>query len=71
MSHIPGARSIPLAELRRRLPNCLCTEVVALAGDHGVMTIDAVGYCARGRAHRMELGVADWHARGWRIERGA
>jgi len=73
--HIPDARSIPLAELKKRLAELpRDREVVAYCrGPYCVMAIDAVellrkkGY----RAHRMELGVADWHARGWRIEKGA
>lgn len=73
--HVPGARSIPLAELKKRLAELpRHREVVAYCrGPYCVMAIDAVellrkrGY----RAHRMELGVADWHARGWRIEKGA
>jgi rhodanese-related sulfurtransferase len=73
--HGPGARSIPLAELRKRLTELpRHREVVAYCrGPYCVMAIDAVellrkkGY----RAHRMELGVADWHARGWRLEKGA
>ena len=73
--HIPGARSIPLAELKKRLAELpRHRDVVAYCrGPYCVMAIDAVellrkkGY----RAHRLELGVADWHARGWRIEKGA
>ena len=73
--HVPGARSIPLAELKNRLAELpRHREVVAYCrGPYCVMAIDAVellrkkGY----RAHRMELGVTDWHARGWRIEKGA
>ena len=73
--HIPGARSIPLAAINKRLAELpKHREVVAYCrGPYCVMAVDAVellrkrGY----RAHRMELGVADWHARGWRVEKGA
>ena len=73
--HIPGARSIPLADLRKRLAELpRRRDVVAYCrGPYCVMAIDAVellrkkGY----RAHRLELGVTDWHAHGWRIEKGA
>ena len=73
--HIPGAHSIPLAALRKRLAELpRRREVVAYCrGPYCVMAIDAVellrkrGY----RAHRMELGVVDWRARGWAIEKGA
>jgi rhodanese-related sulfurtransferase len=73
--HIPRARSIPLAELKKRLAELpKHRDIVAYCrGPYCVMAIDAVellrkkGY----RAHRMELGVTDWRARGWRIEKGA
>lgn len=71
--HIPGARSIPLAELRRRaaeLPRS--REIVAYCrGPHCVMAIEAVEWlCRQGfRARRMEQGVMDWRARGWRLEK--
>ncbi len=71
--HIPGALSIPVAELKARLDELSRRhEVVAYCrGPYCVMAIEAVeilrkkGY----RAHRMEQGVADWRARGWRVER--
>jgi rhodanese-related sulfurtransferase/DNA-binding transcriptional ArsR family regulator len=69
--HIPGARSIPVGELAARLkeiPRDL--EVVAYCrGPYCVMALHAVDLL-RGkgfRAHRMEQGVADWRARGWRV----
>ena len=69
--HIPGALSIPVGELEAR-PDELPPrrEVVAYCrGPYCVMAIEAVerlrahGY----RAHRLEQGVADWRARGWRV----
>lgn len=69
--HIPGARSIPVGELAARLKEIpKDREVVAYCrGPYCVMAVEAVellrgkGY----RAHRMEHGVADWRARGWRV----
>lgn len=73
--HIPGAVSIPIGELKARLKELpKGKEIVAYCrGPYCVMSIDAVellrnrGY----RAVRMEQGVLDWRARGWRIESGA
>ncbi len=73
--HLPGARSIPLAELKKRLAELpKHREIVAYCrGPYCVMAIDAVALLRKKgyRAHRMELGVTDWHAHGWRIEKGA
>jgi rhodanese-related sulfurtransferase len=70
--HIPGALSVPLPELKKRLAELpKGREVVAYCrGPYCVMAIEAVGLLRkRGfRAHRMEQGVADWRARGWRVE---
>jgi rhodanese-related sulfurtransferase len=69
--HIPGARSVPISELQDRLhelPKDL--DVVAYCrGPYCVMAADAVNLLRRQgfKAHRMELGVADWRARGWRV----
>ena len=69
--HIPGALSIPLADLKTRLRDVpKDREVVAYCrGPYCVMAVDAVTLLReRGfRAHRLEQGVADWRARGWRI----
>lgn len=69
--HIPGARSIPLGELTARLKEIpRKREVVAYCrGPYCVMAVEAVQLLrSKGfRAHRMEQGVADWRARGWRI----
>jgi rhodanese-related sulfurtransferase len=69
--HIPGARSIPVTELAERLQEVpKDREVVAYCrGPYCVMAIEAVELLRRKgfRAHRMEQGVADWRARGWRI----
>ena len=71
--HIPGALSIPLAELKARLADVpKGQEVVAYCrGPYCVMAVEAVTLLRKKgfRASRMELGVVDWRARGWRIER--
>ncbi len=70
--HIPGALSIPVGELKARLKELPKNrEVVAYCrGPYCVMAVEAVellrkkGY----RAQRMEQGMVDWRARGWRVE---
>lgn len=70
--HIPGAVSVPLAELERRfadLPHD--REIVAYCrGPYCVMAVEAVeALRARGfKAVRMEEGVPDWRARGLPVE---
>ena len=73
--HIPGARSIPVADLKRRLRELpRRREVVAYCrGPFCVFAHDAVavlreqGY----RARRAEHGLPDWRAAGLPVERGA
>ncbi|MFW6066920.1 MAG: ArsR/SmtB family transcription factor [Myxococcota bacterium] len=71
--HIPGALSVPVGELEARLEELPAgREVIAYCrGPYCVMAMEAVDLLRkRGfQAHRMEEGVADWRARGWRIER--
>lgn len=70
--HIPGALSIPVSELKARLGELpKRREVVAYCrGPYCVMAVEAVELLRKKgfRAHRMEQGVADWRARGWRVE---
>lgn len=70
--HIPGALSVPLSELKKRLAELPKNrEVVAYCrGPYCVMAIDAVELLRKKgfKAHRMEQGVTDWRARGWRVE---
>jgi len=70
--HIPGALSVPLAELERRLSELpRRREVVAYCrGPYCVLAIEAVARLrARGyRASRLEAGVPDWRARGYPVE---
>ncbi|MDO8678601.1 MAG: metalloregulator ArsR/SmtB family transcription factor [Acidobacteriota bacterium] len=69
--HIPGAISIPLTDLKKRLRELpKSREIVAYCrGPYCVMATDAVAMLrARGyRAHAIEQGVTEWRARGWRI----
>lgn len=73
-AHIPGAISVPLAGLRKRvgtLPRR--RDIVAYCrGPYCVMALDAVDLLRRKgfRAHRMEHGVPEWRAQGWRVETG-
>lgn len=73
--HLPGALSIPVGELEARLKEIpKSREVVAYCrGPYCVMALDAVDVLrTKGfTAHRLEQGIADWRARGWRLERGA
>src|SRR5262249_36474736 len=71
--HIPGAISIPLTELKARLTELpKDRDIVAYCrGPYCVMAVEAVELLRRNGlpAHRMEQGVVDWRARGWRVER--
>jgi rhodanese-related sulfurtransferase len=62
--HIPGALSVPLPELKRRLAELpKSREIVAYCrGPYCVMALDAVDLLRKKgyRAHRMEQGVVDW-----------
>jgi rhodanese-related sulfurtransferase/DNA-binding transcriptional ArsR family regulator len=72
--HLPGALSVPLAELERRLAELpRRREVVAYCrGPYCVLAIEAVARLrTRGyRASRLEAGVPDWRARGYPVETG-
>jgi rhodanese-related sulfurtransferase len=70
--HIPGAISLPLADLKRGLGDLRKgRDVVAYCrGPYCVMALDAVDVLRRKgfRAHRMEQGVLEWRALGGRVE---
>jgi rhodanese-related sulfurtransferase/DNA-binding transcriptional ArsR family regulator len=72
--HIPGAISVPIAELTTRVNEFRKRrDVVAYCrGPYCVMALDAVDLLRRKgfRAQRLEQGVAEWRARGWRVESG-
>jgi rhodanese-related sulfurtransferase len=71
-AHIPGAISVPVGELKARLNDLpKRREIVAYCrGPYCVMAIEAVELLRKKgfKAHRMEQGVVDWRARGWRLE---
>jgi len=73
-AHIPGALSLPLSDLPKRVGELRKRrDVVAYCrGPYCVMALDAVDLLRRKgfRAHRLEHGVAEWRAHGWRIESG-
>ncbi|OLZ50159.1 ArsR/SmtB family transcription factor [Amycolatopsis keratiniphila] len=66
--HIPGAASIPLEQLERRLAELPADlEVVAYCrGDNCVMALEAVRLLrANGRnAHRLDHGIVEWRVSG-------
>jgi rhodanese-related sulfurtransferase len=63
-----------MADLEKRMTNLDPEqEIVAYCrGPYCVMAIDAVEQLKRlgFQAHRMEHGVPEWRARGWRVEAG-
>jgi rhodanese-related sulfurtransferase len=72
--HLPGAISVPLSDLVKRAGELRKRrDIVAYCrGPYCVMALDAVDLLRRRglRAHRLEHGVAEWRARGWRVESG-
>jgi len=73
--HIPGALSVPLSDLQKRLRELPRNrDVVAYCrGPYCVMAIEAVAVLRRRgfRAYRMADGVVEWRARGGRIATAA
>lgn len=73
-AHIPGAISVPLAELGTRVGALQKRRAIVAycRGPYCVMALDAVDLLRRKgfRAHRMEHGVPEWRAQGWRVETG-
>ena len=71
MGHIPGALSVPLSELDHELAHLpRDREIVAYCrGPYCVLAIEAVERLrARGfTAARLEHGVPDWRALGYRV----
>lgn len=70
--HIPGALSIPVGELNARLKELPKGRAVVAycRGPYCVMAVEAVELLRKKgfTAHRMEQGVVDWRARGWRVD---
>jgi rhodanese-related sulfurtransferase len=73
--HIPGAISLPLDDLPKRVRGLSRTrDVVAYCrGPYCVLAVEAVRLLRRKglRAHRLTLGAVEWRARGWRLDVGA
>lgn len=73
--HIPGALSIPVGELKTRMKELPKGRAVVAycRGPYCVMAVEAVALLRKKgfQAHRMEEGVVDWRARGWRVEKEA
>ncbi len=71
--HVPGAVSVPLADLKRRLATLpKSREIVAYCrGPYCVLAIEAVKLLrARGfDAVRLDEGIHEWRARGLRVEK--
>lgn len=67
--HIPGALSFPVGELKARLKELkvvgrrLLPRPVLRDGSRSGRAASKKGF----KAHRMEQGVVDWRARGWRV----
>jgi len=74
-AHLPNARSIPLAELKRRLKELPANRpVVAYCrGPFCLMAKEAVELLTKKgfKAARLELGVAEWRACGLPLAHGA
>lgn len=72
--HIPGALSVPVAQLKARLKDLpKDREVVAYCrGPYCVMAVEAVELLRKKgfTAHRLEKGIAELRARGWRVAAG-
>ena len=72
--HIPGALSVPLPTLKKRLAGLPRNRAVVAycRGPYCVMAIEAVELLRKKgfRAHRMAHGVVEWRAHGWRVEIG-
>lgn len=74
-AHLPYARSIPLAELKRRLQElpadrpvvAYCRGPFCLMAKEAVALLNKKGF----KAARLELGVAEWRARGLPLARDA
>ena len=69
---LSGALSIPVGELKARLKELpRGRDIVAYCrGPYCVMAVEAVELLRKKgfKAHRMEQGVVDWRAHGWRVD---
>jgi rhodanese-related sulfurtransferase len=72
--HIPGALSMPIQELKRRLSElpksqeivAYCRGPYCVFSDQAVELLQATGF----RAVRLDEGILDWRARGWPVAIG-
>lgn len=73
--HIPGAISLPVSGIRKRLGEfSKRSEIIAYCrGRYCVYALEAVTVLRRHgyRARRAESGLPEWKAAGWPVERGA
>jgi rhodanese-related sulfurtransferase/DNA-binding transcriptional ArsR family regulator len=73
--HIPGAISVPVAELKRRLGEIPDrSEVIAYCrGPYCVFSVEAVGILRSNgyRARRAHEGLPEWKAEGWAVREGS
>ena len=68
LGHVPGARNLPLSQLKRYLSKLdRKTEIVAYCrGPYCVMSFEAVALLRKGgfKARRLEDGLPEWKAAG-------
>jgi rhodanese-related sulfurtransferase/DNA-binding transcriptional ArsR family regulator len=73
--HLPGALHIPLGELDGRAHELRKDQAVVIycRGPYCVTAVEAVELLRKKgfRAYRLTLGVSEWRARRWRLDRAA